>query len=98
VLSALLAAWLLPWAGDVAQGPVRRAAAAANAHGGTAAQWRVHLPSFAVYMQREAPLREPRDDEMALMRADRVPPGDDGRPRLFEERGIVLLGPKGEKH
>jgi hypothetical protein len=91
----LLAGWLLPWCGEVLQGPVKRAAAVASSHGGPAVQWRVHLPSFAVYLQREAPLRAPADAEMALTRVDRIPPGDDGRPRLFEERGIVLLGPKG---
>jgi hypothetical protein len=46
-----------------------------------------------VYFQRETPVRDPLPNEMALTRADRMPPEGQSRPRLFEERGIVLLGP-----
>jgi 4-amino-4-deoxy-L-arabinose transferase-like glycosyltransferase len=95
IVAWLLAGWLLPWCGDVVQGPVQRAAAVARIHGGAAVQWQLHLPSFAVYLQREVPVRAPADTEMALVRADRVPANDDGRPRWFEERGLLLLGPKG---
>jgi 4-amino-4-deoxy-L-arabinose transferase-like glycosyltransferase len=94
VLSLFAAAWLLPWLGATLQAPIRHAAAVAVAHGGRVVQWDVHYPSFSVYLQGVVPRREPRPDEMVLSRVDRLPPGNaGGRPRLFEERGIVLLGP-----
>jgi hypothetical protein len=34
----------------------------------TVVQWGVHLPSFATYSQKEAPRREPRPGEMALVK------------------------------
>lgn len=94
VLSLFIAQTVLPWFGEALQGPVRHAAAVAAARGGPAVQWQVHLPSFAVYLGRPVPLGAPKPQDMALTRADRLPPGDDGRPRLFEERDIVLLGPR----
>lgn len=93
-LSLFIATVVLPWFGQALQGPVRHAAAAAAAHGGSAVQWNLHLPSFSVYLGQPVPIRDPAPGDMALTRADRIPPGDDGRPRIFEERGIVLLGPK----
>jgi 4-amino-4-deoxy-L-arabinose transferase-like glycosyltransferase len=95
VLALYLAGWTLPWFGEALQGPVQRAAAVAAARGGPVVQWGVHLPSFAVAVERPVPKRDPAAGDMALARADRLPPADDGRPRLFEERGIVLLGPRG---
>jgi 4-amino-4-deoxy-L-arabinose transferase-like glycosyltransferase len=94
VLGLLVGGWALPWFGDTLQGPVRGAAAVAAASNATVVQWNVHLPSFAVSLQRAAPQRAPQPQEMALTRVDRLPAGDDGRPRLFEERGVVLLGPR----
>jgi hypothetical protein len=93
-LALFIAAAVLPWFGEALQGPVRRAAAAAASHPGTVAQWQVHLPSFAVYLQRVSPKRDPLPEDMVLTRADRLPPYDDSRERLFEERGVVLLGPR----
>ncbi len=92
VLSLFAAGWLLPWFGGTLQGPIRHAAAVAAAHGGRVVQWDVHFPSFSVYTRSEVPRRAPQPDEMVLSRVDRLP-GDAGRPHLFEERGIVLLGP-----
>lgn len=95
LVSVFIAAVTLPWVGEAVQGPVQRAAAVAASRPETVAQWQVHLPSFAVALQRVSPKRdEPLPGEMALTRADRLPPGDEGRVRLFEERGIVLLGPR----
>jgi 4-amino-4-deoxy-L-arabinose transferase-like glycosyltransferase len=94
MLALFISGTLLPWFGETLQGPVRHAAQVAASHGGPVVQWKVHLPSFAVYVGRVAPLRAPGPQDMALTRIDRVPEGDDGRPRLFEERGIVLLGPR----
>lgn len=92
-LALLIASWSLPWFGATLQGPIRRAAAVAAAHGGDVAQWHMHWPSFSVYLQRETPVRDPLPDELALTRTDRIPPEGRSRPRLFEERGVVLLGP-----
>jgi hypothetical protein len=47
-----------------------------------------------VALGRVTPKREPLPDDMVLTRVDRLPPYDDSRARLFEERGIVLLGPR----
>jgi 4-amino-4-deoxy-L-arabinose transferase-like glycosyltransferase len=93
-LALFIAGVVLPWFGEALQGPVRRAAAVAASQPGTVAQWQVHLPSFAVYLQRVSPKREPLPGDMVLTRADRLPPYDDSRMRLFEERGVVLLGPR----
>jgi len=93
-LALFVAGWALPWFGEALQGPVRRAAAAAASQPGTVAQWQVHLPSFAVYLQRVSPKREPLPRDMVLTRIDRLPPDQDRRARLFEERGVVLLGPR----
>ena len=98
VLAVYVGGWVLPWFGEALQGPVRHAAQVAAARGGPVVQWQFHLPSFAVYAGRIAPLREPGPQEMALTRVARLPSGDDGRPRLFEERGIVLLGPRAAEH
>ncbi|GAB3758563.1 glycosyltransferase family 39 protein [Ramlibacter monticola] len=92
-LALFIAGATLPWFGEALQGPVRRAAAAAASHPGTVAQWQVHLPSFAVYLARVSPKRDPLPEDMVLTRADRVPPGEP-RARLYEERGVVLLGPR----
>ncbi|HVZ46784.1 MAG TPA: glycosyltransferase family 39 protein [Ramlibacter sp.] len=96
-VSLLIAGWAIPWWGEVLQGPVRRAAQAAAAHGARtagAAQWGTNLPSFAFYLGRPVPLRMPTASEFALVRADRWPADAAARPRIFEERGIILLGPE----
>ena len=65
---------LAPWWGERLQGPVRDLARLARqqAPGTPAVQWGLHLPSFAVYLDREAPRRAPRPGELALVRADQL--------------------------
>lgn len=94
VLALAVDAFALPWFGQALQAPVRHAADVAAAHRGPAVQWGVHLPSFSVYFEQPVPIREPGPGDMALTRFDRIPPADADRPRLFEERGVVLLGSK----
>jgi hypothetical protein len=36
-------------------------------------QWRLHQPSFALYLGRPTELRPPRQGELALVRLDRLP-------------------------
>ncbi|HET8748297.1 MAG TPA: glycosyltransferase family 39 protein [Ramlibacter sp.] len=93
-LSLWVAGWALPWFGEALQGPVLRAAAVAASRPGTVAQWQVHLPSFAVALQRVSPKRAPLASDMVLTRIDRLPADAASRARLFEERGVVLLGPR----
>lgn len=45
----------------------------------TVVQWRLHQPSFALYLGRPTELRPPRQGELALVRLDRLPPGAPGR-------------------
>jgi 4-amino-4-deoxy-L-arabinose transferase-like glycosyltransferase len=94
VLAIFIAGTVLPWFGQALQAPVRQAASVAAAHGGPAVQWHVHFPSFSVYLRQPVPIREPGPLDMLITRSDRIPPADAARPRLFDERGIVLLGPE----
>lgn len=93
-LAVFLSAWLLPWFGETLQGPIQRAAAVASTHGGRIVQWQVHWPTFSVAVRRETPRIEPAPADLVLTRSDRAAPYDAGRPRLFEERGVLLLGPR----
>jgi 4-amino-4-deoxy-L-arabinose transferase-like glycosyltransferase len=65
---------LAPWWGERLQGPVRDLArqARAQAPDTPAVQWGLHQPSFAVYLDREAPRRAPRPGELALVRTDQL--------------------------
>jgi 4-amino-4-deoxy-L-arabinose transferase-like glycosyltransferase len=97
-------AWVHPWWGEAIQGPVRRAAAAVPP-GAAAVQWGVHQPSWAVYLQREAPRRAPELGEFALTRTDHLQAaqqrvginghsgqsGQSGNKVVWAERGFVLL-------
>ncbi len=100
VLALWLGLWAAPWWGEALQGPVHRAAEAARAHGVATGQpvavvqHRLHLPSFAVYLGQPVPRRDPQPAELAFTRADRLTEAEASRPRLFEERGLVLLGPR----
>lgn len=105
VMAGFIGLWATPWWGEALQGPVRRTAEAASAAQARLAipgaaipgvvQYQLHLPSFAVYLRQPAPRRDPAPGELALSRADRLGEADRDRPRLYEERGLVLLGPRG---
>jgi 4-amino-4-deoxy-L-arabinose transferase-like glycosyltransferase len=79
--AAVLVGGLAPWWGQLLQGPVRTAALVARRALGeagvpaqaTVVQWALHLPSLAVYAQREAPRRAPRPGDLALVRTDQLP-------------------------
>ena len=103
VLGGFIGSWVSPWWGEALQGPVERAAGAAAraqarsvAAGATApgvVQYRLHMPSFSVYLGQEVPRRDPTPQDLAFTRADRLSPADAARPVLFSERGLLLLGP-----
>jgi 4-amino-4-deoxy-L-arabinose transferase-like glycosyltransferase len=66
--SVVLALVVLPWWSQVLQSPVHTLAMKIKDSSLTVVQWGVHLPSFATYSQKEAPRREPRPGEMALVK------------------------------
>jgi 4-amino-4-deoxy-L-arabinose transferase-like glycosyltransferase len=90
--ATFVGAWVHPWWGEALQGPVRRAAASVPP-GAPVVQWAVHQPSLAVYLQREAPRREPKRGEFALTRADhaQVSQRQEDFRVVWAERGFVLL-------
>jgi 4-amino-4-deoxy-L-arabinose transferase-like glycosyltransferase len=102
-LALLVHAALAPWWGERLQAPVRHAADAARLQPApvAAVQWGLHLPSFAVYLQQEAPRRAPRPGELALVRTDQLATlaaGGRWTP-VHAERGLSLVrwqGPAGE--
>jgi 4-amino-4-deoxy-L-arabinose transferase-like glycosyltransferase len=122
---ALVAAWLVgvvvPWWGDLLQGPVRRAAqqvlafqAGAEGRPGPAAttrdsatptvdavMWHLNQPSFAFYLARPTPRRDPVAGDLALTRLDRIDPMqlNCGDVRLvFAERGYAVFQIQGADH
>lgn len=89
--TALLMAFVVtPFAGWLQQGPVVSAARFAAARPEPLVQWNCRLPSIAVYLQREVPVRAPKAGEIALVRRDRLPPG---AQLLFAERHIAIVRP-----
>lgn len=86
---------VMPWWGNVLQGPIKRAALVAKQRQEPAVQWALHQPSFAVYREQETPRRAPRDGELALVRVDELPKlmaKVGGRfAMLYEERGYGLI-------
>jgi hypothetical protein len=56
----------------------------------TVVQWNFHVPSFSVYRQQPTVARQPKPGELAITRADRLPP-DAPVEILYRERGVVLL-------
>jgi len=66
--SVLLALIVLPWWAQTLQAPVHDLAVKLKDRSETIVQWGVHFPSFATYRKMEAPKREPKQDEMALVK------------------------------
>ena len=86
---AVMTTTVSPWAGTLLQGPVKEAALAARALGGTVVAWRFDAPSISVYRQAVTPLRAPEPGELAITRIDRVP--ESGYETLFRKGGVVLV-------
>ena len=86
---AVLALVVVPWLGQLLQGPVKEAGLRAHALGTPAVLWRFDAPSFSVYRQHETPWREAQPGELALTRIDRIPDWD--HTVLYQRGGVVLL-------
>lgn len=83
---------LLPWMGELLQGPVQNAARVAATRPETAVQWDVHFPSFSVYRERETVRRPPRPGELALVSMDKLAAQHCADCKIvFSERGIALV-------
>jgi 4-amino-4-deoxy-L-arabinose transferase-like glycosyltransferase len=89
-VAAVLVAVVIPWAGDVMQGPVKRAAEVARLRPEPAVQWRLSVPSFSVYRARITPRAEPAPGQLAIVRLDRIP-GGVAVEVLYQERGYALV-------
>lgn len=90
IQGVLLATVVTPFVGDLLQGPVKRAALAARSYTEQGVQWNFFQPSFAVYREMQAPARAPAPGEIAITRADRIPP-DAQIDILFSEGGVRLI-------
>jgi 4-amino-4-deoxy-L-arabinose transferase-like glycosyltransferase len=87
----LLAGVVVPYAGDLAQGPVKRAGLKAAEVGGEVLFWRfTTAPSFSVYRQAVTLKGDPQPGQVALTRTDRLP-ADAPVDYLFREGGVALV-------
>lgn len=87
--TGVLITTVAPWVGTLLQGPVKEAALAARALGGTVVAWRFDAPSMSVYREAVTPLRAPEPGELAITRIDRIP--ETGYETLFRKGGVVLV-------
>ena len=83
---------VLPAAGELQQGPVKRAALLARQAGWPVRSWRINVPSFSVYRAAVTPATAaPRPGDVILTRSDAL----DGLPPpvrvLFREGGVLLV-------
>jgi len=90
VLTVALGWALIPWLGELLNGPVKRAAQVAAQMPGAAVQWEIAAPSFSVYRQQITPSRPPAPGELALTRVDRLDPSVPVDV-LFAQGGIALI-------
>ncbi|HEX5125479.1 MAG TPA: glycosyltransferase family 39 protein [Rhodocyclaceae bacterium] len=77
-----------PLLGELLQGPIERAGVAARRYP-DAVQWNINAPSFSVYRQRVTPSRDPVPGEIALTRADRLPPN--ATVDVLSKEGAIML-------
>ena len=92
LLTLALETAVAPWLGDVVSGPVKRAAQFVASRSENVVQWNLNVPSFSVYRGRITESRAPRPGELAITRADRLPP-DAKVEVLFEEAGVMVVRP-----
>ena len=80
---------VVPFVGEVLQGPVKAAGLRAQALGDSTVRMRFDAPSFSVYREAATPAREPLPGELAITRVDRVP--ETGYDTVFAQGGVRLL-------
>ena len=85
----LLVVFVVPLAGELAQGPVKRTALAMRETGEPVTLLSYTAPSFSVYRQAVTPRRQPEPGGLAVTRIDRVPKDD--YDTLGVEGGVVTL-------
>ena len=85
----VLAAVVVPYAGEVLQGPVKAAGIEARHLAEPVVRYRFDAPSFSVYAQAVTPRDETPPGGLMVTRIDRVP--ETGYDVVFEEGGVVLL-------
>ncbi len=87
----LLAGVVVPYAGELAQGPVKAAGLKARELGGEVVFWRfTTAPSFSVYRQAPTLKADPQPGQLALTRIDRLP-ADAPVDILFRQGGVALV-------
>lgn len=87
----LLAGIVVPYAGELAQGPVKAAGLKARELGEDVMFWRfTTAPSFSVYRQAITVKGSPEAGQVALTRVDRLP-ADAQVDILFREGGVALV-------
>lgn len=88
---SLLAGIVVPYAGELAQGPVKAAGLLAHQQGGEVVFWRfTTAPSFSVYRQAVTLKADPQPGQLAVTRIDRLPP-DAPVETVFREGGVALV-------
>jgi 4-amino-4-deoxy-L-arabinose transferase-like glycosyltransferase len=92
LLALALETAVAPWLGDVISGPVKRAAEFVAARPETVVQWNLDVPSFSVYRNAITEARAPRQGELAITRADRLP-ADAKVNVLFAQGGVMIVSP-----
>jgi len=88
--AGVIAAYVLPAAGEAQQSPIREAALIARDRPETVVMWGLDTPSFIVYSGRLVDKREPRPGDTVLTKRKRLaslPPHE----VLFEKNGIALV-------
>lgn len=89
--AGLLAAVVVPYAGELAQGPIKAAGLKARELGESVVFWRfTTAPSFSVYRQAVTQKGDPQPGQLALTRADRLP-ADANVDTVFRQGGVVLV-------
>lgn len=80
---------VVPFVGEVLQGPVKAAGLRAQVLGDPTVRMRFDAPSFSVYREAATPARDAQPGELAITRIDRVP--DTGYDTVFAQGGVRLL-------
>ena len=89
--AALLAGVVVPYAGELAQGPVKAAGLKARELGESVVFWRfTTAPSFSVYRQAVTIKADPQPGQLALTRTDRLP-ADASVDMVFRQGGVALV-------